>query len=595
LVFFVYERLMTNPFALIESLVSQTTDALIAEGVLPADCPRQAIAVEPPRDATHGDIATNAAMVLCKAAGMKPRDLAERYAAALQAHALVASAELAGPGFINLRMQPECWTHELLSMIEQQAAYGDSVSGAGRKVNVEYVSANPTGPLHVGHARGAVFGDALASLLEKAGYEVTREYYINDAGGQIDVLARSAYLRYREACGEAIEIPAGLYPGDYLVPVGQALKAEHGEALLSAEESEWLPKLRRFAVAQMMDLIRDDLKGLGIEQEVFTSELSLHESGAIEKAIDVLRGKGVVGRGVLEPPKGKLPDDWEAREQLLFFSSQFGDDSDRALQKPDDSYTYFAADLALSEHKIARGFDELVYIFGADHGGYKKRMEASVKALSDGKVACVIRLCQIVHLMRGGEPVKMSKRAGTFETVRDLLDALGDDAAGILRFIMLTRKNDAEMEFDLEKVKEQSKDNPVFYVQYAHARAKSVLRLAGEQMPECVAASEKATQDQLALLNSDAELALMKLLAGYPRMIEAAARSSEPHRVAFYLQEVAAAFHGLWQLGSQSLDLRFVVEGNAELTVARLALARAVAAVVASGLNVLGVQAKDSL
>ena len=584
-----------NPYTLIQSMLEIHTQTLCEKGVLPKDVSLQAVTVEPPRDASHGDIATNVAMVLCKAAGMKPRDLAEDYAASLRAHEAIAEVELAGPGFINIRMQPEGWLSQLPVMISQQIAYGDTSSGQKRRVNVEYVSANPTGPLHVGHARGSVFGDALCSLLQKAGYDVTREYYINDAGGQIDVLARSAYLRYREACGETVTIPAGLYPGDYLIPVGHALKAEHGTQLLNAEESEWLPTLRRFATQQMMQLIRDDLQALGITHDVFTSELQLHESGAIERAIETLRHKEVVAMGVLEPPKGKLPDDWEAREQLLFLSTRFGDDSDRALQKPDGSYTYFAVDLALSADKIGRGFQDLIYIFGADHGGYKKRMEASIKALSDAQAHCIIKLCQIVHLMRHGEPVKMSKRAGTFETVRDLLEALGEDGKDILRFMMLTRKNDAEMEFDLDKVKEHSKDNPVFYVQYAHARAKSVLRLAGEQMPDCVEASQHATADQLALLQSDAEMALIKLLAGYPRMIEAAARAAEPHRVAFYLQEIAAAFHGLWQLGSQSLNLRFVVTNQPELTIARLALARAVAAVVASGLHLLGVEPKDSL
>ncbi|MCI5050381.1 MAG: arginine--tRNA ligase [Rickettsiales bacterium] len=565
---------------------------MMAAGDLPDHVKMNGVTLEPPKDPSHGDMATNAAMVLAGQAKCKPRDLAEKIAEKLQAIDVVESVEIAGPGFINLRLAGSAYYQVLSHILEVGVRFGDSAIGNGHRINVEYVSANPTGPLHIGHARGAVYGDALAQLLQKAGYDVTREYYINDAGAQVDVLARSVYLRYREACGETIEIPEGLYPGEYLKPVGAALKQAHGDALMNQDEAEWLSVVKPFAIDAMMDLIREDLKGLGIEQDVFTSEKSLHENGAIEKAIAKLDGMGLMYRGVLEPPKGKLPDDWEAREQLLFKSTEYGDDVDRALQKPDDSYTYFAADLAYAQDKIDRGFETLVYMLGADHGGYKKRMEAAIDALSERQVKSDIKLCQLVHLFKDGEPVKMSKRAGNFETVRDVVEAVGKD---IIRFMMLTRKNDMVMEFDLDKVKEQSKDNPVFYVQYCHARAKSLLRLAVEQASDALAASENIGIDDLGLLNSDAELALIRLMASYPRQVEAAARSNEPHRIAYFLQELASHFHGFWNLGQGEQELRFILPDQPKLTAARLALARAVALVVASGLEILGVQPVEEL
>jgi arginyl-tRNA synthetase len=566
-------------FSNIRTHVLQAVDTLGIQG----DLPLAAITVKPPKDASHGHASSNAAMVLAKAAKQKPRDVAEAIKAKLEDWDALEAIEIAGPGFINFRFKPAFWQDVIPAIEQAQLAYGDSAIGQGQKVNVEYVSANPTGPLHIGHARGAVFGDALASLLAKAGYDVTKEYYINDAGAQVEVLAKSAHLRYREACGETIAIPEGLYPGDYLVPVGAALKAEFGEGL-AADDA----RIQPFAINAMMDLIRTDLKDLGVEHDLFTSEKALQEDGAIERAIGVLRDKDLIYRGVLAPPKGKTPDDWEAREQLLFKSEQFGDDVDRALQKSDESYTYFAGDLALSQDKISRGFDELIYIFGADHGGYKKRMESSIKALSDGRVGCTIKLCQLVHLMRAGEPVKMSKRAGNFETVRDVLDAVGKD---ILRFVMLTRKNDVDMEFDLEKVKEQSKDNPVFYVQYAHARACSLQRLAVQEMPDAVAIAAP----DYGLLAHAAEMRVILELANFPRIVEAAARAAEPHRIAYFLHELAASFHGLWHVGSRDADLRIVVPDNPDLTAARLGLAKAVAVVIACGLNVLGVEPKEEL
>lgn len=581
-----------NLYNHIKSELLTIIGGLQKDGLLPAPLATEAITVEPPRDASHGDVATNAAMVLAGQAKMKPRDVAEKIIGPLQAVKGVTEASIAGPGFINLRFAPSFWQSAIPAILKAGVSYGDSAIGSGRKINVEYVSANPTGPLHIGHARGAVYGDALALLLVKAGYDVTKEYYINDAGAQVDVLARSAYLRYREACGEAITIPSGLYPGEYLIPVGKALHAEFGMILMNQEEAEWLPGVKRFAINAMMERVREDLAQLNIFHDVFVSEQSLHDDGAIEKTIERLHRKGLIYTGMLEAPKGKKPEDWEERDQVLFKSTDYGDDSDRALQKPNGSYTYFAADLAYAQHKIDRGFHSLIYMLGADHGGYRKRMEAAVSALSDRTVEADIKLCQLVNLLRGGEPVKMSKRAGNFETVRDVTDAVGKD---ILRFIMLTRKNDMVMDFDLEKVKEQSKDNPVFYVQYAHARAHSLQRIAAAEMPEAVEASAQPTEKQIAMLSSDAELALIRQLAQFPRVVEAAAQAHEPHRIAYYLQELAAGFHGLWNLGHGQESLRFLVRDNAELTTARLALARAVALVVASGLQILGVTPVEEL
>lgn len=579
-----------NLFQHVRTRIDTVIAAMIVAGELDESVKDLPITVEPPRDASHGEVSTNVAMVLAGKAKSNPRALAEKLVEQFKTFPHLTEATIAGPGFINFRFQPEFWQQVVPAILSLGEHYGDSDMGAGRSVNVEYVSANPTGPLHIGHARGAVYGDALALLLKKSGHSVTREYYVNDAGSQVDVLARSAFLRYREACGEVIgEIPAGLYPGDYLIPAGQALKAEYGDSLLAQSETQWLPSVKRFTINAMMDIIRGDLKKLGIEHDVFTSEQSLHDAGAIPKAIDVLTAKGVMYRGVLEAPKGKKPDDWEEREQLLFRSTDFGDDCDRAIQKPDGSYTYFAADLAYAQHKIDRGFDSLVYMLGADHGGYKKRMEAAIGALSDKKVHADIKLCQLVHLFQNGEPFKMSKRAGNFVTVEDVVEAVGKD---ILRFIMLTRKNDMVMEFDLAKVKEQSKENPVFYVQYAHARTHSLQRIAREQMPDAL---ELSLTPDVSLLASDAELSLIRVMAEFPRLIEAAASAHEPHRVAFYLQELAAAFHGLWNVGNGNESLRFLVQGNPQLTAARLALARSVACVVACGLQVLGTKPLEEL
>ncbi len=570
---------------------------VICESVLAADaCPQgwfDPVTVEPPRDASHGDMSTNAAMVLCKRAGINPRQLAEQLVSKIEALEEVREASIAGPGFINMSFAPEFWQKQLAVMLSSGLAYGDSAIGETAKINVEYVSANPTGPLHIGHARGAVVGDALANLLSKAGFAVTKEYYVNDAGGQIDTLARSAFLRYREALGEVIgEIPEGLYPGDYLIPVGEALKAEYGDGLAQADESEWLPKIRLFAVGKMLELIRTDLADMGIEHEVFTSEKSLHDAGRVAEVLAKLETKGLVYKGVLEPPKGKLPDDWEPREQTLFKTTDFGDDTDRALKKNDGSWTYFAADVAYAEDKLNRGFAKQVLILGADHGGYVKRMQAAVSALSDGLADIRLQLCQLVKFMEDGQPIKMSKRAGTFTTVRDVLEAVGKD---VLRFIMLTRKPEQPLDFDLTKVTEQSKDNPVFYVQYAHARCKSLIRMAEEQLPEAVEPSCSPTDAQVALLASEEELAMLKKLAEWPRVVEAAAIHYEPHRVAYYLQELAAAFHSFWNLGNDNISLRFIQKDAIDGSIARLALARAVATVIASGLTVLGVEPVEEM
>ncbi|BAE51333.1 arginine--tRNA ligase [Paramagnetospirillum magneticum] len=543
------------------------------------------VTAEPPREVSHGDVATNAAMVLTKAAGMKPRDLAEKIAEVLRAHPAVTGVEVAGPGFINLRLADSFWFERLAEVLAAGTAYGQSDLGRGHKVNVEYVSANPTGPMHIGHARGAVFGDALASLLVKAGYDVTREYYVNDAGSQVDVLARSAFLRYREALGEEIgEIPEGLYPGEYLKPAGEALAKKHGPALKDKPEEEWLPELRGFAVDAMLDMIKGDLAGLGVRHDVFVSERGLVEAGKVQDALDYLTAKGLIYEGVLEPPKGKLPDDWEARPQTLFKATEFGDDVDRPLKKSDGSWTYFASDIAYHLDKYRRGFGAMIDVWGADHGGYVKRMQAAVKAVSEGGGDLDVKLCQMVNLLKGGQPYKMSKRAGTFVTLRDLVEAVGKD---VVRFIMLTRKNDAHLDFDLDKVLEQSRDNPVFYVQYAHARCHSVMRHAAGMWPDAVGPVPGV--EVLAHLTDPAELGLIRLLAGWPRLVESAAEAHEPHRVAFYLYDLAAAFHGLWNKGKDDTSLRFLIEDDRELSLARLGLLRAVVGVIASGLGIFGV------
>ncbi|MFO6463878.1 arginine--tRNA ligase [Jannaschia sp. KMU-145] len=576
-------------FADIRALVIDALTAMAADGALPEGLETANVTVEPPRDAAHGDMATNAAMVLAKPAKMKPRDIAEALAPRLEADGRIASAEVAGPGFLNIRLAPEVWRDTVAAVLSQGPAFGRSQMGAGTRVNVEYVSANPTGPLHVGHTRGAVFGDALAALLEYAGHDVTREYVINDGGAQIDTLARSVYLRYLEAHGRDVSFPEGVYPGDYLVPVGAALKDKVGDAYLDQPEKVWLDPIRDFATDAMMDLIRADLKRLGVEMDVFFSEKSLYGTGRIEAAIAALDAKGLIYRGTLAPPKGKLPEDWEAREQTLFRSTAYGDDVDRPIQKSDGAWTYFAPDIAYHFDKVERGFDALINVFGADHGGYVKRMKAAVAALTDDRVPLDIKLTQLVRLTRDGEPLKMSKRAGTFVTLADVIEMVGAD---VTRFVMLTRKNDAPLDFDVSKVLEQSKDNPVYYVQYAHARVQSVLRRAAEQR---IDASDSAlAQADLSGLDHPAEQALAAKLAEWPRLVEIAARTHEPHRIAFYLYELAAGLHGLWNLGNSETQLRFLQDDKSH-SPAKIALPRAVSIVIAAGLGILGVAPADEM
>ncbi len=573
--------------------VAAAVARLAAAGHVPAGLDTANLAVEPPRDPAHGDIATNAAMVLAKPAGMKPRDLAALLAEELRGVEAVAAAEVAGPGFINLRLDDGFWRARLADALRAGTAWGDSDRGAGEKVNVEYVSANPTGPMHVGHGRGAVVGDALAALLEKGGYDVTREYYVNDAGAQVDVLARSVHLRYREALGEDIgTIPEGFYPGEYLVPVGRALAEREGDKWQGAPEEQWLPEVRAFAIAAMMDLIRDDLAALGVRHDVFSSERELVARGEVEAVLDYLDGRGLIYTGVLEPPKGKRPEDWEPREQTLFRATDFGDDVDRPLSKSDGSWTYFATDVAYHYDKFRRGFGTMIDVWGADHGGYVKRMQAAVRAVTEGRGGLDVKLCQMVNLMKGGEPVRMSKRAGTFVTLREVVDEVGKD---VVRFIMLTRKNDAHLDFDLEKVLEQSRDNPVFYVQYAHARAHSVLRHAAEMFPDADLSPRSLAAAPLARLSDEAELNLMKAIAAWPRLIESAAEAHEPHRVAYYLYDLAGAFHGLWNKGKDEANLRFLIAEDRDLSLARLALVRGLALVVASGLAVFGVEPVEEM
>lgn len=571
-----------NLFSEIRALVLDQLNAMVAAGDLPQGLSFDNVSVEPPRDAAHGDMATNAAMVLAKPAGLKPRDIAMKLAALLQGDARIASAQVAGPGFLNLTLEAAIWA-DLVAEILTSDGYGRSKMGQGRKVNIEFVSANPTGPLHVGHTRGAVFGDALASLLSYAGHDVTREYYINDGGAQVDVLARSAYERYREALGHAPEIAEGLYPGDYLVPVGEALAQEFGDAFLDQPEAVWLEQIRAFAIQEMMAMIRCDLASLGIEMDVYFSEKALYGSGLIESAIDDLRGKGLIYRGTLEPPKGKMPDDWEPREQTLFRSTAHGDDVDRPIQKSDGGWTYFAPDIAYHFDKVNRGFDHLIDIFGADHSGYVKRMKAAVSALSGGAVPLDIKLCQLVRLFKDGAPFKMSKRAGNFVTLADVVELVGSD---VTRFVMLTRKNDAPLDFDFSKVLEQSRDNPVFYVQYAHARIRSVLR-------KC--ATQGISPAAKPLISDPSEVTLAKKLAEWPRVVEIAARTNEPHRIAFYLYELAGDFHALWNRGNDDVALRFLQEGDNAATSAKITLPSAVAVVISAGLGILGVTPAEEM
>jgi len=568
----------------IEDIIKELTE----EGVLQPGLSVSRISVEPPRDPVHGDISTNVAMVLAGPASLKPSDLAKDIAEKLENVDGISKVSIAGPGFINLHIELKIWQEQISEILFHGLRYGDTELGGGQEINIEYVSANPTGPMHVGHARGAVIGDVLSSLLEKAGFNVTREFYVNDAGVQVDVLARSAYLRYRQCLGEDIgEIPDGLYPGEYLVAVGNEIVDEHGDIFLGSEEADWLPIFRDIATSRMLELIREDLALLGIQHQVFRSEQTLHDHDSITQVVSELEDRDLVYWGVLEPPKGQTPDDWEQREQYLFRSTVFGDDIDRPLKKSDGTWTYFAADIAYHLDKFRRGFSEMIDVWGADHKGYIKRLQAAVEATTDGNGLLDVCICNLVNLLENGEPIRMSKRAGNFVTLRDVVDQVGKDA---VRFMMLTRSNEAPLDFDLKQVLEQSRDNPLFYVQYAHARACSVLRNTEIKLPGLSVDDSSLKKADVALLNDAAELDLIKLLAGWPRLIETAATAREPHRIPFYLNEVAAAFHGLWNKGNENLSLRFLITDNTELSKARLALVRAAALVIASGLTVMGVE-----
>jgi arginyl-tRNA synthetase len=584
-----------NIFGLFEKRVADALGRLAEGAKIPSGLDVSRVVVEPPRDPSHGDLATNAAMVLAKEARMNPRALAELLVADLQDDPRVTKVEIAGPGFINIRLNPQVLHEVLRAAVVDASGFGRSDQGAGVPVNVEYVSANPTGPMHVGHCRGAVFGDALAGLLDFAGYKVIREYYINDAGAQVDVLARSAYLRYKEALDHEVgEIPEGLYPGDYLKPVGALLAKEHGQSLLDKPEAEWLPLVREASINAMMDMIRNDLAVLNIHHDVFFSERSL-QLGAedqVKALIEGLRSRDLVYMGRLPPPKGQKDEDWEDREQLLFRATAFGDEVDRPLLKSDGSYTYFASDIAYHRSKFERGFASMIDVWGADHGGYVKRMQAAVKAVSDNQADLDVKLCQMVKLLRGGEPVKMSKRSGDFVTLREVVDEVGRDAT---RFMMIFRKNDATLDFDLAKVVEQSKDNPVFYVQYAHARCASVFRQAAEAFPGADFSAAQLGQADLSILSDEAEMDIIHRIAQFPRVIEAAAEAHEPHRVAFYLYDLASAFHSLWNKGKDLPQLRFVNLTDEDSTQARLALVHALKGVLASGLAILGVTAPDEM
>lgn len=586
-----------NLFRAFQADIAEIIGDLAKSGDLPEGLDPANITVEPPRDPSHGDISTNAAMVLAKPAGMKPRDIAALIAPGIEALDGVEKVDIAGPGFINAGLSDAFWHKQLVRVLEAGTDYGSSDQGENKKINVEYVSANPTGPLHVAHARGAVVGDALVNLLRKAGYDVTSEYYINDAGNQVDQLARSAHLRYREALGEDIgEVPEGLYPGEYMIPIGKELAESLGDGLKDAPEEEWIDTFRNVAVERLLDQIKDDLAALGIEQDVFTSERDLVAAGKVEHVQELLEARGLIYRGVLEPPKGKAaPEDWEPREQTLFKATDFGDDTDRPLKKSDGSWTYFSNDIANHLDKFERGFATMIDVWGADHGGYVKRMQAAVKAVTGGEGELEVKLCQIVHLKKGGEPFRMSKRAGNFVTLRDLIEELGDNGKDIVRFIMLTRKNDSQMDFDLDKALEQSRDNPVFYVQYAHARCHSVLRNALDVLKESDLAAEKLANADMSILVDPAELDVIRMLANWPKTVEAAAEAHEPHRVAFYLNDLAALFHGLWNKGKDNVRLRFIDEEDVDATRARLALVVGVATVIASGLKVIGVTPLEEL
>jgi arginyl-tRNA synthetase len=585
-----------NIFGLFEKRVADALGRLAEGAKIPSGLDVSRVVVEPPRDPSHGDLATNAAMVLAKEARMNPRALAELLVADLQDDPRVTKVEIAGPGFINIRLAPSVLHEVLRAVVVDSNGFGRSGQGAGSSVNVEYVSANPTGPMHVGHCRGAVFGDALAGLLDFSGYKVAREYYINDAGAQVDVLARSAYLRYKEALGQEIgAIPEGLYPGDYLKPVGERLAKDYGPGLLDKPESEWLPLVRETSIDAMMDMIRADLAALNIHHNVFFSERSLQkgpEGDQVAKMIEELKARDLVYMGRLPPPKGQKDEDWEDREQLLFRATAYGDEVDRPLMKSDGSYTYFASDIAYHRSKYERGFLSMIDVLGADHGGYVKRMQAAVRAVSDNKAELDVKLCQLVKLLRGGEPVKMSKRSGDFVTLREVVDEVGRDAT---RFMMIFRKNDAPLDFDLAKVVEQSKDNPVFYVQYAHARCASVFRQAAEAFPGADFSAAQLERADLSILSDEAEMDIIHRIAQFPRTIEAAAEAHEPHRVAFYLYDLASAFHSLWNKGKDLPQLRFVNLTDKDSTQARLALVHALKGVLATGLAILGVTAPDEM
>jgi arginyl-tRNA synthetase len=551
------------------------------------------IVVEPPRDAAHGDLSTNAAMLVAKPLGKNPREIASALVEHFKSDSEITSVEIAGPGFINFRLANPIWHQVLRAIAEQGANYGRSTLGGGEAVNIEYVSANPTGPMHVGHTRGAVFGDTLAELMSYSGFEVTREYYINDAGSQIDTLARSTFLRYREALGEAIDIPSGFYPGDYLIPVGQALKAEFGDSLLSMPENEVTAIVKERVLAAMLELIKSDLAKLNIHHDVFFSERTLHgQGGDIDTTLAWLRDKGMVYEGRLEPPKGKTPDEWEDREQTLFRATEWGDDVDRPLIKSDGSYTYFAADIAYHRNKYLRGFKHMINVLGADHSGYVKRLQAATKAVSLNEADMDVRICQLVRLLRNGEPFKMSKRSGDLVTLADVVEEVGADAT---RFMLMYRRNDAAMDFDFALVKEQTKDNPVFYVQYAHARTYSVFKTALRDLPDMDVSPKALKAADINLLQSPAELDLVRVLAAWPRTVTAAAIAHEPHRIAFYVHELAAAFHGFWAKGKDDPSLRFVNADDPKLTLARLALVDAVRQVIVNGLGILGVSAPEEL
>jgi arginyl-tRNA synthetase len=580
----IFRKIFVSLFTRFSNHVNHALDTLVAAGVLQGELDRTNIAVEPPRDTSHGDLAINAAMVLAKPARMNPRALAELLIAELSKISSVASAEIAGPGFINLRLTDDVWLDELNEISQAGDDYGRAGMGQGKTVNVEYVSANPTGPMHMGHCRGAVVGDALATLLQFAGHKVIREYYINDAGGQVDVLARSVHLRYLEALGRNVgEIPEGLYPGDYLIPVGARLAKEHGDCYASAAEAAWLALFREAAVADMMVMIRSDLALLGIHHDVFSSEAALHIEGKADAAEAELRAQGFIYDGELEKPKGKEIEDWEAVTLPLFRSTQFGDDQDRPIKKSDGSWTYFGADLAYHYQK-AQNADAMIDIWGADHAGTVKRIKAAVNALTGGQTAFDVKLVQMVRLLRGGEPVKMSKRSGSFVTLADVVKEVGKD---VVRFTMLTRKADAQMDFDFAKVVEASKDNPVFYVQYAHARIQSTLRKAAEE-------GFSPSAEHIELLGAQ-EMVLIREAANFPRIVEAAAKSGEPHRIAFYLSDLAAAFHSYWNLGNDSKDKRFILAQAPDLTAARLFMADNLGQVIRNGLRLMGVDAAYSM